>query len=90
MTMQTHTFNKSNAIHKINPTSEQYIRTRKLGVRTLENQTQTLTIISGCAWVTVYGHDFILKSGDEIQLESGIDNPVISALGQGQLVYEIR
>jgi hypothetical protein len=41
------------------------------------------------AWVTLNGHDLVLKRGDEIAIEAKHDFAVVSALGCAPLVIEM-
>jgi hypothetical protein len=56
----------------------------------LPKANQRIQILSGCAWLTQAGQDFILPRGEKISLESAKDSALISALGQTPLVFEIR
>jgi mannose-6-phosphate isomerase-like protein (cupin superfamily) len=47
-------------------------------------------VLSGAAWVTVNGQDFVLKSGHVLQIPPKHCPVVISGLKQTALVYEIR
>lgn len=39
----------------------------------LKAQNQVLQVVSGTAWVSVNGQDFVLKSGEAVTLEKGGD-----------------
>jgi hypothetical protein len=60
------------------------------GVRRLRRGFRTLHVVSGLAWITSDGRDVLLKSGDELRLEPGIYDNVISALGGRPLVFETK
>lgn len=49
-----------------------------------------LRVRSGRAWITMDGHDYILKRGEEIALQSTGDGAVVSPLGSAPLVIELR
>lgn len=48
-----------------------------------------LRVRSGRAWVTMNGHDHVLKRGEEIALQSTGDDAVVSPLGSAPLVIEL-
>ncbi|NWG17739.1 MAG: hypothetical protein HXY41_14020 [Chloroflexi bacterium] len=50
---------------------------------------QVVRVLSGAAWVTLNQDDIIVKSGEKITLYPDKYPPVISALDNRQLVYEI-
>jgi hypothetical protein len=60
------------------------------GVRRLQRGFRTLHVISGLAWITSNGKDFLLESGDELMLERGTHDNLLSALGEHPLVYEMK
>jgi hypothetical protein len=47
-------------------------------------------VISGVAWVTLGGKDFILADGEEMALQSGRPRAVITAVGEQPIIYEVR
>jgi hypothetical protein len=49
-----------------------------------------IRVLSGAAWITVNGQDFVLKSGHVLQMPPEHCPVVISGLKQTALVYEIR
>lgn len=49
-----------------------------------------LRVRSGRAWITMNGHDHVLKRGEEIALQSTGDGAVVSPLGSAPLVIELR
>lgn len=78
------------------PVLTEYVRTpvnvRRLDigdVAALPRADQVVRVISGCAWVTLNQDDLIIRSGERMTLYPGKYAPVISALGDNQLVYEI-
>lgn len=50
---------------------------------------QTVRVLSGTAWITLNQDDIIVKSGEKVTLYPDRYPPVISALDNRQLVYEI-
>ncbi|HSD85723.1 MAG TPA: hypothetical protein VLG46_17805 [Anaerolineae bacterium] len=48
-----------------------------------------LRVRSGRAWVTLNGHDLVLKRGEEVALETRHDEAVVSSVGQAPLVIEL-
>jgi len=78
------------------PVLSEYVRT-PVNVRHLEigdvavlpRIDQVIRVISGCAWITMNEEDIIVKSGERVTLYPGKYAPVISAVDNGQLVYEI-
>lgn len=78
------------------PLLSEYVRTpvnvRRLeigDVATLPRADQVVHVISGCAWITLNQDDLVIQSGERVTLYPGRYAPVISAIGSGQLVYEI-
>lgn len=59
-------------------------------VRRLQRGFRSVHVVSGIAWITSNGRDFLLESGDELSLEPGTHDNLISALGGHPLVYEMR
>ena len=58
--------------------------------RALRRNSQLVRVVSGHGWITFEGRDAYLSSGEEILLGQGRHHAVLSALGAGPLVYEIR
>ena len=58
-------------------------------VQRVESNFRGLRVRSGRAWVTLQGHDLVLKRGDEIALDRRHDGAVVSAVGQVPLVIEL-
>ena len=50
---------------------------------------QKMKVIAGCAWITFDGEDKVVCSGQEITLEPGEDDAVISRLKEPVLVFSI-
>ncbi|MBI5668654.1 MAG: hypothetical protein HZC41_11665 [Chloroflexi bacterium] len=78
------------------PVLTEYVRTpvnvRRLeigDVATLPRTDQVVRVISGCAWITLNRDDLVVQSGERVTLYPGKYAPVISAVGNSQLVYEI-
>lgn len=78
------------------PVLSDYVRTpvnvRRLDVgdvAVLPRVDQVVHVLSGCAWITMNGDDIIVKSGEKFTLYPGKYAPVVSAVGNRQLVYEI-
>lgn len=59
-------------------------------VRNEKRESQVLRIVSGTAWVSIDGEDMVLKPGEELKLSRGAYNAVVSATGDGPLVYEFE
>jgi hypothetical protein len=47
-----------------------------------------IRVLSGMAWIAWKGKDIVLNQGQEIRFSPG-DDPVISAVGWGELVIEM-
>ncbi len=58
-------------------------------VQRVESNYRGLRIRAGQAWVTLRGHDLVLKRGDEIALEGPRDAAVVSPLGHEPLIIEL-
>jgi hypothetical protein len=50
---------------------------------------QVLKVITGCAWISFDGKDWIVRSGEEITLNPGLDAAVISRLSDSVLVFSM-
>ncbi len=48
-----------------------------------------LRVRSGRAWITLDGHDHVVKRGEEIVLQAKHDYAVVSAAGRGPVVIEL-
>ncbi len=48
-----------------------------------------LRVRSGWAWVTLNGHDHVLKRGEEIVLQAKHDYAVVSSVGRAPVVIEL-
>lgn len=46
-------------------------------------------VISGCAWISHEGKDFVLKAGEQEQLYRGRFDTLITTLGKRTLVIEL-
>ncbi|MBX3065699.1 MAG: DUF2917 domain-containing protein [Anaerolineae bacterium] len=46
-------------------------------------------VVSGCAWISHEGKDFVLKAGEQEQLYRGRFDTLITALGKRTLVVEL-
>ncbi len=58
-------------------------------VQRVKSNYRGLRVRSGQAWVTVNGHDLVLKRGEEVALEMRHDSAVVSPLGHAPLVIEL-
>jgi hypothetical protein len=58
-------------------------------VQRVESNYRGLRVRSGRAWVTLNGHDLVLKRGDDVTLEGRHDAAVVSPLGHVPLVIEL-
>lgn len=59
-------------------------QTQRLGRRAL-----LVRVVSGEAWVTANGEDFVLQRGQEATLPAGAHEALITALGSHPLTYEM-
>jgi quercetin dioxygenase-like cupin family protein len=59
------------------------------GLWVTHRQGQHLQVLTGRAWVTFDGADFVLRKGDRLTLASGSDPAVVSALGAGLTILEL-
>lgn len=59
-------------------------------VRDEKRESQVLRVVSGQAWITMDGEDFVLSEGEELRLSHGKYDAVVSATGHDPLVYEIK
>ncbi len=50
---------------------------------------QVIRVVTGQAWVTVDGQDIFLEPGDELPLQAGKDEVVLTCIGVCPLVYEV-
>lgn len=50
---------------------------------------QRLFVLTGSAWVTFTGGDYILRKGDRVVLGRGDDPALVSALGKGLTILEL-
>jgi len=50
---------------------------------------QKVKVIAGCAWITFDGEDRVVCSGQEITLDPGDDEAVISRIKEPVLVFSI-
>ncbi len=55
----------------------------------LRRQSQVVHVLSGHAWITANGRDYVLLPRERLRLEPGGSDAIISALGSSPLVYEI-
>ena len=76
--------------HSMEALSKSKIELMKGYVRDEKRESQVLRVVSGSAWVTMDGEDVVLKPGDEIKLSRGKYDAVVSATGDGPLVYEFE
>jgi mannose-6-phosphate isomerase-like protein (cupin superfamily) len=76
--------------HSMEPLSKSKIELMKGYVRDEKRESQVLRIVSGNAWVTMDGEDFVLKPGDELKLSHGKYDAVVSPTGDEPLVYEFE
>lgn len=58
-------------------------------LRTLPGAPHIVRVIGGSAWITHGQQDIILKAGQETTLYPGEFVPLISPVGEGDLVYEV-
>jgi hypothetical protein len=58
-------------------------------VQSLMCQVQRIHVVSGQAWITVDGQDFVLKSGQELSIPKCHYPAVISSMGRRPLVYRV-
>lgn len=50
---------------------------------------QRMQVLTGSAWVTFAGADFVLRKGDKLDLAPGSDPALVSALGAGLTILEL-
>jgi quercetin dioxygenase-like cupin family protein len=55
----------------------------------LPRKDQTVEVLMGTAWLTMDGEDYILQTGDMLQLTSGGDFALVSSLQQKRLVLAV-
>ncbi len=55
----------------------------------IERKEQTVEVLFGSAWVTMDGEDFILHTGDQLQINPGGDFALVSSLQQKRLVLAV-
>ena len=58
--------------------------------RALQPYPQIITVIAGCAWITLDEHDIILKTGAQFRLTPGRNRAVISSANRERLVYSVE
>ena len=56
----------------------------------VERRNQVLRVLSGKAWLTFDGKDFVLERGQKLRLSPGRDRAVISGLGSESLLFDMR
>jgi mannose-6-phosphate isomerase-like protein (cupin superfamily) len=76
--------------HTMEPLSKSKIELMTGYVRDEKRESQTLRIVSGTAWVTMDGEDFVLKAGEELKLSHGKHDAVVSPTGDEPLIYEFE
>ena len=50
---------------------------------------QRMQVLTGHAWVTFAGADFVLRKGDRLELVPGSDPALVSAVGAGLTILEL-
>ena len=55
----------------------------------LPRKDQSVEVLLGTAWITMDGEDFILQTGETLQLNSGGDFALVSSLQQKRLVLAV-
>ena len=50
---------------------------------------QRMQVLTGRAWVTFAGADFVLRKGDRLELVPGSDPTLVSAVGAGLTILEL-
>ncbi len=50
---------------------------------------QRMQVLTGSAWVTFAGADFVLRKGDRLDLVPGSDPALVSAVGAGLTILEL-
>jgi hypothetical protein len=58
--------------------------------RLLPRDRRSLRVISGYAWVSIDGRDYVLARNEEIPLKRGRHPAIVTALGNRPLVYETQ
>ena len=59
-------------------------------VRDEKRESQVLHVVSGKAWITMDGKDYILAEGDELRLSRGKYDAIVSTADNHPLVYEVK
>jgi hypothetical protein len=59
------------------------------GLWVTEREGQRLEVLTGNAWVTFAGKDFVLRKGDRLVLDHGRDPALVSAVGAGLTILEL-
>lgn len=72
-----------------NTSTQMRVMLMKGEVQRVESNYRGLRVRSGRAWVTLNGHDLVLKRGDDVTLEGRHDAAVVSPLGHVPLVIEL-
>jgi len=55
----------------------------------LPSASRHLQVLSGRAWVSFGGEDYILGSGESLSVDQGRDKAIISAVGGEDLFFEV-
>jgi mannose-6-phosphate isomerase class I len=89
--MAVRNYSNSFAIsHLAQPTAPTVVHLAPGTVQTLHRSAQIIRVISGCAWITYGGEDYVVNAGAEIVLKSGQDAVVIGSALSHSLVFEIQ
>jgi hypothetical protein len=56
----------------------------------MQRRSQVIRVVSGCAWITFGGVDFVVYGGEELTLAPGKDSAVISSANELALVFTIE
>jgi hypothetical protein len=54
-----------------------------------KRRSEVIQVVSGCAWITFDGQDWLVYGGEEIALTPGKDDVVIGSLNGSPLVFAI-
>ncbi len=76
--------------HTMETLSKSQIELMKGYVRDEKRESQVLRVVSGAAWVSMDGEDFILRTGEELKLSHGKHKALVSPANNEPLVYEFE
>lgn len=74
--------------HTMEAVGKTHVELMKGYVRDEKRESQVLRVVSGAAWVSMDGEDFILRTGEELKLSHGKHKALVSPANNEPLVYE--